>query len=294
MDLAQLRTFRMVARAGSVTGAARMLGQRPSTVSEAIRSLESSLDTTLFQRGRAGMSLTEAGAILRDRADGILAAVEQAVLDVQDLESGEQGRFVIGCHDTLGQYFLPRFMVGFLPSHPRIELALWNRSSAEVRDAVLDRTVHFGLVVNTAPHPDLVIVDAFTDRIAVVAPTAAADANEARQRLRDTVLVYPARQPFEGLVQRLIAAGCPPVRTLPVGDLGLARALALGGVGLTVLPQRVAFDQPGLVELHPSLPSFDDTIHLVYRSDLHRTRAAMALRDALVAHGRSLDPVAST
>jgi len=40
--------------------------------------------------------------------------------------------------------------------------------------------------------------------------------------------------------------------------------------------------------LHPELPCFPDTICLLYRSDLHRTRGALQAKDALTAHGRRL------
>ncbi len=45
------------------------------------------------------------------------------------------------------------------------------------------------------------------------------------------------------------------------------------------------------MRLHPSLPYFPDTISLVYRADVHKTRAAVRVKDALVAYGRLLDEV---
>ena len=41
--------------------------------------------------------------------------------------------------------------------------------------------------------------------------------------------------------------------------------------------------------LHRSLPFVPDVIQLLFRADRHRTRAAEKLKEALVAHGRSLD-----
>jgi hypothetical protein len=40
--------------------------------------------------------------------------------------------------------------------------------------------------------------------------------------------------------------------------------------------------------VHPRFPTVADTIRLIYRSDMHRTRAATLLKDALAAHGRSM------
>ena len=65
----------------------------------------------------------------------------------------------------------------------------------------------------------------------------------------------------------------------------------MAGIGVAMLPRRVAgYGMPGkLQRLHPSLPFIPDTICLLYRVDMHRTRAANRLKDALVAHGRALD-----
>jgi DNA-binding transcriptional LysR family regulator len=56
------------------------------------------------------------------------------------------------------------------------------------------------------------------------------------------------------------------------------------GVGVGILPSRVAaYGTAGaLVPLGGSLPRVNDTIRLIYRADLHRTRAAMHLKDIVV------------
>lgn len=70
----------------------------------------------------------------------------------------------------------------------------------------------------------------------------------------------------------------------------MARSLALAGVGVTILPRRIATSDPQqrLWRLHPALPFMPDVVYLAYRADMHRTRAAMRLKDALVEYGRGL------
>jgi molybdate transport repressor ModE-like protein len=289
MDLTQLRYLRAVAREGSITAAARALRVSQSTLSQAVRSVEDELGTPLFLRARNGVIPTEAGALLVDRAAAALAIVDQAAEEVRELEVGDRGRFVIGCHDSLGAYFLPELLATFLRQYPRIDLQISNGSSAEVRLAVIARTVHFGLIVNTAPHPDLVIVDVFHDEIRIMG--CPEDLRLPNDQVTEGPLIYPARPAFEEVIRRLVAMGIAPKRTLPVGDLGLARSLGRAGIGPVVLPRRVAeHREPGrLVVLHPDLPYFRDTIHLVWRADMPRTRAAQKVREAMQAHGKLLD-----
>ncbi len=292
MDLTQLRYLRAVARDGSITGAARTLRISQSTLSQSIRGLEEELGAILFLRARDGVRPTEAGALLVDRAEAVLALVEVASSEVRELGTDDRGRFVLACHDSLGSYFLPEFLSAFLERFPRIELVLANGSSAEVRDAIVRREVHFGLVVNTVPHPDLVILDCYHDDIQILGlPPAPSTLAEAEARLLAGTLIWPTRGPFEDVVRRLAARNLLPEKRISCGDLGLARSLALGGLGPVVLPVRVAENPvPGaLVRLHEDFPSFRDTIHLVWRGDMPRTRAASRVREHLAAHGKLLD-----
>lgn len=130
MDLTQLRYFQTTATSKSMSAAARKLGISQPSLTVAIRQLEKHLGTTLFLRERNGVRLTSTGEVLLRHASTLLSLVEHAEQDVRGLESDEVGSFVIGCHESLGAYFLPGFMSSFLREAPRIELTLWNGSSA--------------------------------------------------------------------------------------------------------------------------------------------------------------------
>lgn len=290
MDLHHLRTLRVVADHGSLSAAARALGVAQPRLSELLRALEEEVGTPLFLRTRDGVLPTEAGLLLLDRAEAVLAMVDTTLEEIRQLGEGERGHFVIGCHDSLGSYFLPEFLGPFLATYPAIQLTLYNASSALVRDAVLARKVHYGLVVNTEPHPDLVIMPCFHDAIRVLSAYPCADAEEARTRLRAGPLIYPQRPPFEDYTRRLAALGLLPDRLLPCGDLALVRSLGRAGLGPVVLPTRVAQDSSvALFPMHPSFPVLEDVIHLVWRADLPRTRSAARVRQSLLAHGHKLD-----
>jgi DNA-binding transcriptional LysR family regulator len=302
MDLTHLRYFQITAASQSMSAAARKLGISQPTLTVAIRHLEEHLGTTLFLRERNGVRLTSTGEVLLRHATQVISLVEHAEQDVRDLESGESGSFVLGCHEALGAYFLPGFMPAFLRESPRVELNLWNGTSPAVTEAVIDRRVDFGLVVNTRVHPELVILPLFEDAVDffVAAPAkgevAVTEVEDAHRRLRASPLMFAVHMSqSQALLDQLAAEKLLPGRMLPCGDLELVKSLALAGLGVGVLPRRVAaYGQEGrLRRLHPSLPVFTDTISLVYRADGHRTRAAARLKDALVRYGRGLGPSTS-
>ncbi len=302
MDLTQLRYFQTTATSKSMSAAARKLGISQPSLTVAIRQLEKHLGTTLFLRERNGVRLTSTGEVLLRHASNLLSLVEHAEQDVRGLESDEVGSFVLGCHESLGAYFLPGFMSSFLREAPRIELTLWNGSSAAVTEAVIDRRVNFGLVVNARAHPDLVILPLFEDAVDffVAAPrdgeAPITELPEAHRRLHERPLIFAGRVfQSQELLELLAAQKVVPSRLLSCGDLELVKSLCLAGLGVGVLPRRVAaYGQEGrLRRLHPSLPFFPDIISLVFRADGHRTRAALRLKESLVRYGRSLSASAS-
>jgi DNA-binding transcriptional LysR family regulator len=71
LRLADLHTFLVVQRLGSVTGSARQLGVTPSQVSKAVARLEAHLRSELLTRSSRGVQLTEAGRRLLPRLDDL-------------------------------------------------------------------------------------------------------------------------------------------------------------------------------------------------------------------------------
>ncbi|HYV65391.1 MAG TPA: LysR family transcriptional regulator [Myxococcales bacterium] len=294
--LEHLRYFQAVARCGSLSAAARVLQVSQPGLTAVIKQLEESFGTKLLVRLRTGVSLTSTGEELLRFANESLARLDEVEHRIKGLECEEVGSFVIGCHESLGAYFLPQWMRGFLESNPRIQLSLSNAPSRTVLEATVERSVHFGLVVNPEPHPDLVQMKLFRDAVDlfVLADGAprAGDLEAAKERLRRGPLVFAGRiVQSQQIIDQLAAMDALPPRLLSSGDLEMVKSFALAGLGVAIIPRRVArYLQDGkLRRLHPALPFVSDEIHLLFRGDAHRTRAFVITKDAIVAHGRALD-----
>ncbi|MFO0614377.1 MAG: LysR family transcriptional regulator [Polyangiaceae bacterium] len=303
VELTHLRYFLEVRTRGSLTAAAKALGVSQPTLTVAIQRLEKDLRTTLLLRGRSGVTLTATGRSLAHDAEEVFSALDRAEARIQGLEDRDIGRFVLGCHEPLGAYFLPSFLRKLYLEHPGLDVALWNGPSAAVRDAIVARDVDFGLVVNPSAHPDLVLVDLFRDAVDffVAAESdgvrrkrntvGAKTREEAHRRVRKGPLIHAGRvSESQELLRALEKAGVVPEKLLSCGDFELVKALTMAGVGVGVLPRRVAaYGHDGLLlRLHADMPSFGDRIFLVYRADMHKTRAALRFKQALVDHGKEL------
>src|SRR3954471_20262689 len=112
--LEQLRYFQTVARCGSLSAAARILQVSQPGLTAVIKQLEESFGTKLLVRLRTGVTLTSTGEELLRFANDSLGRLEEVEQRIKGLESEEIGSFVIGCHESLGAYFLPHWMASFL------------------------------------------------------------------------------------------------------------------------------------------------------------------------------------
>src|SRR6201995_338982 len=84
MTLAQLQSFVLVARLGSVKAAAAELGVTEPAVSVAVAALRKELGDELFVRDGRGIALTAGGRRLAALASEILGLAEQARRSVHD------------------------------------------------------------------------------------------------------------------------------------------------------------------------------------------------------------------
>jgi DNA-binding transcriptional LysR family regulator len=121
MNWDDLRLFLAVARAESLTGAARAVRLDPATLSRRIARLEQATGTTLFAKSPQGYALTEAGARMADhaaRAEGELAlALEQG-------QPGLTGQVRIGAPDGCANYLLPQVCAAIQAGNPGLDLQI--------------------------------------------------------------------------------------------------------------------------------------------------------------------------
>ena len=289
IDVRHLRQLRAIATHGSLTRAAAALGVGQPSLSESLRRLEEDLGTRLFYRHARGVEPTDAGALLVAHAEAVLPRLDALPGQLSALTDGLGGRFVLGCYHSLGAWYLPGVYQRLLDDLPDIDLQVRSARSAAVRAAVIDRECDLGLVVNAEPHPDLVITEVCRDAIAFVASARRLAAVPGLACLAAGPLFHQDREPFASLLAKLEARGQMPSRVIPLGDLELAKAIVARGVGVAALPLRVArYGGTDLQVVHPELPRFDDTIHLLMRYDTPRVRALRELRRVLVEVGRAL------
>jgi DNA-binding transcriptional LysR family regulator len=121
MDWDDYQYFLAVAGSGSVSAAARRLGQSHSTVLRRLDKLETALDVRLFERFQTGYVLTTNGEALR----ALLAPIDEGMQEIERKLSGQdaalQGTIRVTTTDTLMDLLLPA-LAEFRTTYPGIRL----------------------------------------------------------------------------------------------------------------------------------------------------------------------------
>jgi len=121
-DLNDLSAFAMVAQAGGFRDAARLGGVSASSLSEAVRRLESKLGVRLLNRTTRSIAPTEAGARLLERLTPALGDVEAAIDVVNAFRDRPAGTLKLNVPATVARLVLPSIVASFLKAFPDIRL----------------------------------------------------------------------------------------------------------------------------------------------------------------------------
>jgi DNA-binding transcriptional LysR family regulator len=91
--------------------------------------------------------LTEAGRLLRPRAERTLAAAREAAESVREVRDLVGGTVAFGTFGSAHHYLLGGLVQDFRARHPHVRVRAVGQNSAEVADAVRDGDLEAGLIV---------------------------------------------------------------------------------------------------------------------------------------------------
>ncbi|MDM1263680.1 LysR family transcriptional regulator [Acinetobacter indicus] len=120
VDWDHLRFFLVLARAKTLTNAARLMEVEHSTVARRIQALENTLSTQLFKREAKGYELTAEGLALVPRVE----QMEQSFIQIDKRHDPLQGRVRIGAPEGFGTAFLARLLAEFSQHYPSLTIDL--------------------------------------------------------------------------------------------------------------------------------------------------------------------------
>lgn len=146
MDIKQLKYFLAIAEEEQITGASKKLNKAQPPLSQQLKNLEDELGVKLVERGSRKIKLTEAGQILRNRAEQILELTEATFKELKDFNSGLQGTLSIGTVSSSGATLLPQRISNFNEKYPGINFEIWEGNTYKILEILNSGVIEIGIV----------------------------------------------------------------------------------------------------------------------------------------------------
>ena len=168
MEIRHLRALLAVAAAQTIGRAAERLGVTQPALSRQLKELEHAIGLPLLERTARGVHLTPAGNSLASECPGILAGLDQIVLDTTRARRGMEGRCVIGAVATLttGE-MLTRVLTDVAKRHPHVHVVIEEVTTPLQAPAIVRGDIDVGLA-HAHPgvtYPGLVVEQVHEDRL---------------------------------------------------------------------------------------------------------------------------------
>jgi len=238
MNLNALSDFILVATNEGLGKASRASGISKATLSRRIADLEEQLGVRLIERSARGLKLTEAGATLISRTEGLLSEVTEAMTAVGDGVSTPRGRLRVAAPVLFSQLAMGRIGAEFCAAYPEIEIEI------VAEDRMVDLVEEqFDVAIRINPSPDSNLVGRCfaKDRLVVVAaPEIIRPLPGAIRPVSGIVTssFQPAHWSLDG--GQLVLEPIPKLR---FSSLLMVRDAAIAGGGAALIPQSIAWNQ---------------------------------------------------
>lgn len=267
----EIRTAYQVARMGTVSGAAEVLGVHHATVIRHIDALEGRLGAKLFQRHARGYTATEAGQDLLKIAGSVDDQFSQLAGRIKGRGDEVTGELIVTTIDAFSPLLVPA-VAEFQKRHSDLRVRL-------LSDTRLFRLefgeAHVAIRAGKLPdQPDNIVQPFFTANMRLMASKDYVDRhgtitgdNLAEHRFIGATEDNP-RAPH----QRWLNDNIPNTSIyFRVSGMVAAKEAVLAGIGIGFIPDWDRDRTEDLVEVFPPLEDWAAKIWLVTHMDLHRT-----------------------
>jgi DNA-binding transcriptional LysR family regulator len=237
MDVRFLETFVTIVDHGSIAEAARRLRLTPAAVAQRLRTLEKQMGAALVLRSGHTVRPTEAGAVILDRARGVLK-------DVRDLKSmatsdAPSGELRLGAIANAISGLLPDVLALLTQKYPQIDVYIRRGRSADSYRKVLDGELDAAIIVQPPfPIPKSCDWRVFREEPLIVLAPASMGHRDPHELLSNEPFIRYDRDNWTGRLidQYLRRSGIRPRERFELAGLEGVAALVNRGLGVSLVP----------------------------------------------------------
>lgn len=258
MELRQLEYFVAVAEEESFTKAAARLHIAQSGISAQILQLERELGQRLFDRNRRAVRLTEVGTAVLKHARLALAAAEDARQIADEYGDALRGHVSVGLAASSSYAFdLADMLAKFHRDHPLVEISLQETGSDELVAGLLAGRQDAAIIAPPAVVPPDLGLQLVADEplVAAVSPdhplATAIDITLDDLSGCQLITFSPMVGTRSTIDATLAAAGIEAHIGIEAGDPSVLAELAVGGLGVALVPEPYARARDGQLRVLP-------------------------------------------
>jgi molybdate transport repressor ModE-like protein len=238
----KIQYFYAVAQEGNISRASKKLGLSQPSVTKAVKVLEDVIGADLFIRLPRGMKLTQKGETLYQFGHQFFAQLAQVEQELTKNEDEMDIELKVGTYESLAQYFWPDFLNSLLKKYPRLKIELISQRSHQIEEMVKSSQIDLGLIVNPNRKEDLEYETYDSDQFELF------EATKVKPLYTDYIsapLIYMPGSLNPNLdLERdqlvKVLKGFNQKQIYKTSSLETAKALALKGLGIALLPSNVA------------------------------------------------------
>jgi len=277
-----MRILREIADRGSIAAAAEALYMTPSAVSQQMATLEREAGTPLLERSGRSVRLTPAGSALVGQTERVLAVLEEAQAELDEISQGVAGRVRTCAFPTAARALLIPALARLRTQAPRLHFTMVDLEPEEsipmLKRGELDVVLTYEFNHLPTPHdPGVARHVLLVEPIYVALPATHPLAWQGPVRVADLAeeqwIVGRDGSPFLEVQMRVAnEAGFVPKVDLHSNDYQVILSAVQAGLGLTIVPPLALFaSYPGVVYRTPEDVEVHRTISALVRRGSDRS-----------------------
>lgn len=169
-DIRQLRYAIAAADHGSFYRAARALDVEQSTLSRAIVKLERSIGMPIFERSRAGVTMTLPGMAFIRGAKPMVATADKLLAMMRAAGQGRAGGLVLGHNSSVSAGNLRATLAGWHDAHPDVEVEFVEADRSALLAGLDTGEIDIAILMGTAGHNGFRCEPLWSERMLVALP----------------------------------------------------------------------------------------------------------------------------
>ena len=243
--LRQLQYFVAVAEQGSVTRAAQNLSISQSSVTEAIKELESDLGVSLFERHPRGLSITHNGHQFLRHATKILSTVSVARTSFADTRVNTGGTLNIGVTSLVAGYVLSDLLARYRRACPGVEVSAIEDNGSYLEHLLIGGELDVAVMVisnlrdRLALQAEILETSPYRLWLPIGHPLVSADIISIADIAREPLIMLTVDEIEENTGKLLSALGARPHVAFRTRSVEAVRSLVATGAGVALLPDLV-------------------------------------------------------